>query len=84
MLTIPDTVYDILNKLQRWLPSLGIFYTALATIWKWPLADEVNNTILAVAALLAATLEILTSNYYAKKSTAKFDATAFADEVEDL
>lgn len=61
-----DKIYDILNKIQRWLPSLGIFIVAVFTVWDIPLADEINDTIMAVAALLAATLEISTTAYNKK------------------
>ena len=59
-----DTVYDILSKVQRWLPSLGLFYVAISKIWGLPWGSEINETIVAVATLLAATLEISSSRYY--------------------
>lgn len=37
-----NKVYDILNKIQRWLPALGVFYLAIAAIWHLPLGDEEN------------------------------------------
>lgn len=58
-----NKVYDILNKIQRWLPALGVFYLALAKIWQLPLGNEVNATIMALATLLASTLEVSTVNY---------------------
>lgn len=58
-----DKLYNILNKIQRWLPSLGIFYMALCGIWGFPFGEQVNATIVAVATLLAGTLEIATVNY---------------------
>lgn len=61
-----NKVYDILNKIQRWLPSLGIFYLAMCQIWELPFGNEINETIVAVATLLATTLEIATSNYLKK------------------
>ena len=60
-----NKVYDILNKIQRWLPALGVFYLAMCQIWGFQYGDEVNKTILAVTALLAATLEISTGKYHA-------------------
>ena len=60
-----NSVYDILNKIQRWLPAIGIFYLALCQIWNFPYGDEVNKTIIALAAFLAATLEISTGRYHA-------------------
>ena len=58
-----DKLYDFLNKLQRWLPALGVFYLALCQIWNFPLGNEINKTIVAIATLLATTLEIATSQY---------------------
>ena len=59
-----DTVYDILSKVQRWLPSLGLFYVAISKIWGLPWGSEINDTIAAVATLLAATLEVSSARYY--------------------
>jgi hypothetical protein len=59
-----NRLYDILNKIQRWLPALGAFYIAIASIWVLPLADEINKTIAAIATLLAATLEIFSARFY--------------------
>ena len=59
-----NKLYDILNKIQRWLPAVGTFYIAIASIWMLPLADEVNKTIVAVATLLATTLEIFSARFY--------------------
>ena len=64
-----NSVYDILNKIQRWLPAIGIFYLALCQIWGFKYGDEVNKTILALAAFLAATLEISTGRYHAENAT---------------
>ena len=58
-----DKTYDFLNKIQRWLPAAGIFYLALCEIWGFSFGNEVNNTIVAAAALLATTLEISSNNY---------------------
>ena len=62
-----NKVYDILNKSQRWLPALGVFYLAIAAIWQLPYGDEVNATIVAEATLLGTTLEIATGAYLKKK-----------------
>lgn len=59
-----NKVYDILSKIQRWLPALGIFYLALTKIWDLPFGSQVNDTIVAVATLLAATLEVSSARYY--------------------
>ena len=59
-----NKVYDIISKVQRWLPSLGLFYLAISKIWGLPWGNEVNDTIVALATLLAATLEVSSSRYY--------------------
>lgn len=61
---LTNKVYDILSKVQRWLPSLGLFYIALAKIWGFPFGSEVNETIVAIATLIAATLEVSSARYY--------------------
>lgn len=62
-----DKLYDVLNKLQRWLPALGVFYLAICNIWDLPFGNEINQTIVAVATLLATTLEIATGVYLKSK-----------------
>ena len=64
-----NKLYDVLNKVQRWLPALGILYLALCQIWGFPYGQAVNNTILAVAAFLATTLEISTGVYHKDVTT---------------
>jgi len=61
---LSNKAYDIMSKIQRWLPSLGLFYLAVSKIWGLPWGNEVNDTIVALATLLAATLEISSSRYY--------------------
>lgn len=78
-----NKLYDILNKIQRWLPAIGIFYLALCQIWGFPYGDEVNKTILALAAFLAATLEISTGRYHADNATELMYALAGGDEDEE-
>ena len=68
-----NKVYDILNKIERWLPALGVFYLALTKIWGLPLGNEINATIMAVATLLASTLEISTARYNQAIKTETFD-----------
>lgn len=62
-----NKLYDVLNKLQRWLPALGVFYLAICNIWDLPCGNEVNQTIVAVATLIATTLEIATGVYLKSK-----------------
>ena len=59
-----NKVYDILSKIQRWLPALGVFWLAITKIWNLPFGGEINDTIVALATLLAATLEISSSRYF--------------------
>lgn len=58
-----NKVYDVLSKVQRWLPALGVFYLGLCKIWGFPFGDEVNQTIVLIATLLGTTLEIATAQY---------------------
>lgn len=63
MLHMSDKLYDILNKIQRWLPALGLFYIGIAKIWGAPFGDEINQTIVLCATLLGTTLEIANGTY---------------------
>ena len=72
-----NRVYDILNKIERFLPAIGLFYLAIAKIWGLPFADEVNQTIAALATLLGTLLEISTAQYL--KSIKKTSET-FSDQ----
>ena len=58
-----DKLYDILNKIQRWLPALAAFYLGLSAIWPLPYGNEVNKTIALIATFLAATLEIFSARW---------------------
>ncbi len=62
-----NKVYDILNKVQRWLPALGVAILGIFTIWGIPLGDKINDTIIVIATLLAATLEVSTYVYNKKE-----------------
>lgn len=82
---LDNKVYDILNKIQRWLPALGILYLALCQIWNLPYGQAINNTIVAIAAFLATTLEISTGVYHKDVSSellGQFVSDAFADKDE--
>ena len=58
-----NKLYDILNKIQRWLPALAAFYLGLTAIWPLPYGNEVNKTIALVATFLAATLEVFSAKW---------------------
>lgn len=58
-----NETYDILNKIQRWLDAVAIFVLAICTIWHLPYGEQIRDTILALAALLAGILEVSTARY---------------------
>ena len=58
-----NSMYDILNKIQRWLPALAVFILTICTIWDLPYGEPIRDTIIAIATLLAATLEVSTAQY---------------------
>lgn len=62
-----NKLYDVLNKIQRWLPSLAAFVLAICSIWGLPFGEQIDNTIIAAAALLAAALEVSTYKYLKDK-----------------
>lgn len=82
MLKMSNKLYDVLSKIQRWLPALAVFYMALCTIWNLPFGQEVRDTILAIAALLAATLEISTGSYHASVLDDLIYAATQEDDAE--
>lgn len=53
-----DKCYDLLVTLQRWLAAAGVLYLAISAIWGLPYGDEINQSIVAVCAFLAAIIEI--------------------------
>lgn len=66
---ISNTLYDVLNTLQRWLPAIGVLYLSLCKIWNLPFGQAVSDTILAISAFLAATLEIVSVTYHKDVTT---------------
>lgn len=82
MLSMTNKTYDVLSKIQRWLPGLAVFYLALCQIWGLPYGDEVNKTVLAISALMATTLEISTSSYHASNVTDLLYSMVDIDEDE--
>lgn len=81
---LSNQAYDILSKIQRWLPAIGIFYLALCQIWNFPYGDEVNKTILALAAFLAATLEISTGKYHESVLDDLIQSAMDGDDAEEV
>lgn len=77
---LENKLYDILNKIQRWIPSLAVFYLALCKIWGLALGQQVSDTLMAIAALLAATLEISTGIYH-KDVTTQILVDTFSSEA---
>lgn len=69
-----NKAYDVLSKVQRWLPALGVFYLTLGKIWGLPYSGEINETIVALATLLAATLEVSSARYYKAEGERLHDA----------
>ena len=61
---ISNKVYDILSKIQRWLPALGVAYLGLCKVWGFMYGTQVNETLMILATLLATTLEISSVNYF--------------------
>lgn len=81
-MTMSNKLYDILSKIQRWLPAVGILYMALCSVWQLPYGKEVNETILAVSAFMAATLEISTGKYKDDLLHDVLNGIAFGNEGE--
>lgn len=64
MFKLKDSVYDVLKWITLiCLPALGVAYSALASVWGWPYADEVARTVNAICVLLGALLGISTAEY---------------------
>jgi len=55
-----NRVYDVINKIQRFLPTLGGFYLVLVAAWGLPYGEPINKTIVGLAGVLAVFLEIWT------------------------
>lgn len=78
-----DKLYNIINKLQRWLPAVGVFYLTVSMIWGLPFGDQINETIIAIATLLAATLEIATVAYHKSQMAASIKEMAEDDDLAE-
>lgn len=60
---------DNLYRILKWLdliviPAAATFYKVMASIWGWPLGDEVVATAAAVCTFLGAIIGISTAEYY--------------------
>ena len=64
-----NKLYDILNKLQRWMMAFATLYVTLAGIWGLPFGDQVHDTFGALTVFLAAILEVSTVVYKSKQAT---------------
>lgn len=60
---ISDKLYNILVKVQRFLPAIGLAYLEVSRIWGLALGNEVNATIAVIATLLGTFIEIAISVY---------------------
>lgn len=83
---LDNKVYDILNKIQRWLCAIGVLYMALCQIWHLPFGQQINDTLVAISVCMATFLEISTGAYHKGVSSellGQFVSDAFqADDSE--
>ena len=84
-----NKVYDIINKIQRFLPTLGGFYLVLVAAWGLPYGDPINKTIVGLAGVLAVFLEIWTGVWKNKGNTIEVhninaDLEQIQKEVEEM
>lgn len=77
-----NKTYDIINKIQRFLPALGAFYLVLVEVWGLPYGDAINKTIVALATLLAVFLEVVTSKWKENNSISITSFNNTEDEAE--
>ena len=64
-----NRVYDVINKIQRFLPTLGGFYLVLVAAWGLPYGEPINKTIVGLAGVLAVFLEIWTGVWKKRGNT---------------
>lgn len=61
---IPNKVYDVLKWVALVaLDAVGIFYKTIATIWAFPMGDEVLSTCAALSVLVGALIGVSSANY---------------------
>ena len=77
---LSNTLYDILNKLQRWLPLISALYVGLADTWGLPLAPQIEDTIKYVVIFLAGILE--TSTFFYNKEQKALESVVDYNEEQ--
>ena len=80
---LSNNAYDIINKIQRFLPALGAFYLVLVEVWGLPFGNEINKTVVALATLLAVFLEIMTSKWNKENSISITNFKELAEQLEE-
>ncbi len=76
-----NKTYDVLKWIAQFLlPAIGTLYFALASIWGFPLGEEIVGTITAVDAFLGVLLGLSTNIY--KKQIAEKTGYIYDDEDE--
>ena len=76
-----NKAYDIINKIQRFLPAIASFYLVLVAAWGLPYGNEISKTIGGIAALLAVFLEIWTGVW---KKDNVIEIHNISKEVEEM
>lgn len=65
---LPDEWYDRIKwAVTVLLPALTVLYVALAAIWAWPLAEQVERTLVAVYTFLCSLMGISGAKAYLEK-----------------
>ena len=77
-----NKAYDIINKIQRFLPTLGGFYLVLVAAWGLPYGEPINKTIVGLAGVLAVFLEIWTGVW--KSQGNSIEIHNISDDLEEI
>lgn len=78
-----NTTYEkVRHAVQYWIPAIGTFYAAVASIWGLPFAIEVVGSLTALATLLGVILGVSKSTYY--KNDNNFDGALIVDEERNV
>ena len=71
---LPNEMYDAIKWIVTiLLPAATVAYVALAAVWGWPMADQIERTLVITYTFLCAIMGI-------SSATARFD---YYDEIED-